>query len=49
MEYANFLYKIGKQDEAMDFLASLQEKFPDKMLVLDSKTEKFAKKTKTKG
>lgn len=47
MEYANFLASIGKQDEAMDFLSSLQSRYPDKMLILDAQPEE-QKKDKTK-
>ena len=51
MEYANFLASIGQQDDAMDFLSVLQEKFPEKMLILNvsSMTSQSEKKTKTKG
>lgn len=51
MEYANFLASIGQQDEAMDFLSVLQEKFPDKMLILNasSMNSQPDKKNKTKG
>ncbi len=51
MEYANFLASIGQQDDAMDFLSVLQEKYPDKMLILNasSMTQASDKKTKTKG
>ncbi len=52
MEYANFLASIGQQDEAMDFLSVLQEKFPDKMLILNasSMNQKSSNKNKkTKG
>ena len=47
MEYANFLANIGKQDEAMDFLSTLQSRYPDKMLILDAQPEE-QKKDKTK-
>ncbi len=51
MEYANFLASIGQQDDAMDFLSVLQEKFPDKMLILNasSMNQVSDKKSKTKG
>ncbi len=51
LEYANFLQSIGKQDDAMDFLAVLQEKYPDKMLILNasSNNKKSNKNQKTKG
>lgn len=51
MEYANFMASIGQQDEAMDFLSVLQEKFPEKMLILNasSMTQQPVQKTKTKG
>lgn len=51
MEYANFLASIGEQDEAMEFLSVLQEKFPDKMLILNasSMSQTSNKKSKTKG
>ena len=51
MEYANFLASIGQQDDAMDFLSVLQEKFPGKMLILNasSMNSQSDKKTKTKG
>ena len=47
MEYANFLASIDKQDEAMDFLSTLQSKYPDKMLILETK-KIIMKKVKTK-
>jgi len=34
MELANFLNRAGKQNEAMELIAELQEKHPGKMLVL---------------
>ena len=52
MEFANFLASIGQQDEAMDFLSILQEKFPGKMLILNASSmsqAQTAKKNKTKG
>ena len=51
MEYANFLASIGEHDDAMDFLAVLQEKYPGKMLILNasSVTQQTGKNTKTKG
>ncbi len=52
MEYANFLASIGQQDEAMDFLSVLQEKFPDKMLILNASSMNQGssnKNKKTKG
>ena len=51
MEYANFLASIGQQDDAMDFLSVLQEKYPGKMLILNasSMSQAASKKTKTKG
>ncbi len=39
MEYANFLAKIDKHNEAMDVLSRLQESYPGKMLILDSNQE----------
>lgn len=36
MEYANFMAKQGNHNEAMELIAALQERFPDKMLVLSS-------------
>ena len=40
MELANYLAYIGKQNDAMDMIASLQEKYPGKMLILKSFGEK---------
>ncbi len=36
MELANYLAYIGKQNDAMDMIATLQEKYPGKMLILKS-------------
>lgn len=55
MEYANYLAEIGKQNDAMDLLAKLQYKYPNKMLILDTKSnkkvinKKNSKIKKTKG
>ena len=48
MEYANFLADNGKHNEAMEQIAFLQEKFPDKMLVLDSNKDESSD-SKTEG
>ena len=40
MELANYLAYIGQQNDAMDLIATLQEKYPGKMLILKSFGEK---------
>lgn len=47
MEYANFLAKQGNQNAAMELIAALQERFPDKMLVLSQNSD--AEKNEKEG